>query len=464
MPGSGTGVLILAAGKGTRMKSETPKVLLPLLDEPILYYPMTSTDSPAFSGRAVVVGHGSESVEKYIHSVWPGTEVIHQAEQLGTGHAVASARDWISRFEQVMVIPGDVPLIARETFSLVNSRHIEGREDCSFLVFEPDSPAGYGRVLDTDRGFRIVEDKDALEHEKKCCRVNSGVYAFRTSALLEQLDLLDRDNRQGEYYLTDVIHNLCSSGKNVQMIMCPDPEEMEGVNDPIQLDRVSRILRRRIIEAHMANGLKCVDSQSVWVGPGVTIGEDVMLEPFVQIWGSSKIASGARLGSFSIVRNSNIGENVHLLGHVMIQDSTVGEKTLIGPFSFIREGSEIMDGAFVGKFVEIKKSVIGKGSKVPHLAYIGDAKVGSGTNIGAGTITCNYDGEKKHATFIGDRCFVGSDTMLVAPVSLGDGSYTAAGSVITKDVPSGSLAIGRSRQKNLDGWASKRKKSEEEGK
>ena len=464
MPGSGTGVLILAAGKGTRMKSETPKVLLPLMDEPILYYPMTSTDSPDFSGRAVVVGHGSDSVAKYLHSVWPGTEVIHQKKQLGTGHAVACAREWISRFEHVMVIPGDVPLITKETFSLVNSRHIEGDEDCSFLVFEPSSPAGYGRVLDTDRGFRIVEDKDASEHEKKCGRVNGGVYAFRTSALLEQLDLLDRDNRQGEYYLTDVIHNLCSSGKKVQMIMCPDPEEMEGVNDPLQLDRVSRILRRRIIEVHMVNGVKCVDSQSVWVGPGVTIGEDVMLEPFVQIWGSSEIGSGARLGSFSIVRNSNIGENVHLLGHVVIQDSKVGEETLIGPFSFIREGSEIMDGAFVGKFVEIKNSIIGKSSKVPHLAYIGDAKVGSGTNIGAGTITCNYDGEKKNSTYIGDRCFVGSDTMLVAPVSLGDGSYTAAGSVITKDVPSGSLAVGRSRQKNLDGWVLKRKKSEEEGK
>lgn len=463
MPGSGTGVLILAAGKGTRMKSETPKVLLPLLDEPILYYPMISTDSPDFSGRAVVVGYGSSSVADYINSAWPGTEVVVQTEQLGTGHAVASARDWISRFEHVMVIPGDVPLISKKTFALVNSRHVEGEEDCSFLVFEPADPTGYGRVLDTDRGFRIVEDKDAMEHEKKCGRVNGGVYAFRVPVLLEQLDALDRNNAQGEYYLTDIIHNLCRSGKSVQMIMCPDSEEMEGVNDPLQLDRVSRILRRRIIESHLANGVKCVDSESVWVGPGVRMGEDVMLEPFVQIWGSSEIGSGTRLGSFSIVRNCNIGENVHLLGHVMIQDSIVREKARLGPFSFIRDGSEIMTEAFVGKFVEVKKSTIGEGSKVPHLAYIGDATVGSGTNIGAGTITCNFDGEKKNPTIIGDGCFVGSDTMLVAPVSLGDGSYTAAGSVVTKDVPSGSLAIGRARQKNVDGWVKRRKKPDEGG-
>lgn len=464
MAGSGTGVLILAAGKGTRMKSEIPKVLLPLLDEPILYYPMTSTDSSDFSGRAVVVGYGSAAVAEYLDAAWPGTEVVVQKEQLGTGHAVASAREWISRFEHVLVIPGDVPLISRDTFALVNSRHIEGEEDCSFLVFEPSDPSGYGRVLDTDRGFRIVEEKDAMEHEKKCCRVNGGVYAFRTSVLLEELDSLDRNNSQGEYYLTDIIHNLCNSGKRVRMIMCPDPEEMEGVNDPLQLDRVSRVLRRRILEVHMARGVKCVDSESVWVGPGVAMGEDVMLEPFVQVWGSSTIGVGARLGSFSIVRNSNIGENVHLLGHVVIHDSTIREGARLGPFSFIRDGSEIMAGAFVGKFVEIKKSTIGEGSKVPHLAYIGDATVGVDANIGAGTITCNYDGEKKSQTLIGDGCFVGSDTMLVAPVSLGDGSYTAAGSVITKDVPSGSLAIGRARQRNVDGWVRRRKKPEKGGK
>ncbi|MDO9509441.1 MAG: bifunctional UDP-N-acetylglucosamine diphosphorylase/glucosamine-1-phosphate N-acetyltransferase GlmU [Thermovirgaceae bacterium] len=463
MPESGTGVLILAAGKGTRMKSETPKVLLSLLDEPLLYYPMKSTDSPPFSSRAVVVGHGSGAVAEYLEKAWPGTDVVIQKEQLGTGHAVAVARDWIARFEHVLVIPGDVPLISKETFSMMHSRHVEGGEDCSFLVFEPTDPTGYGRVLDTDRGFRIVEEKDAMEHEKKCGRVNGGIYAFRTSVLLEQLDGIGRNNAQGEYYLTDIIHNLCSCENKVRMIMCSDPEEIEGVNDTVQLDRVSRILRRRILAGHMENGVKCVDSESVWVGPGVNIGEDVMLEPFVQVWGTSVIGRGSRLGSFSIVRNCLIGENVHLLGHVVIHDSAVMENARIGPFAFIRDGSEIMAGAFVGKFVEIKKSTIGEGSKVPHLAYIGDATVGIGTNIGAGTITCNFDGEKKNPTFIGDRCFVGSNTMLVAPVSIGDESYIAAGSVITKDVPSGSLAIGRARQKNIDGWVRRRKKPEEGG-
>ncbi|MDT8284557.1 MAG: bifunctional UDP-N-acetylglucosamine diphosphorylase/glucosamine-1-phosphate N-acetyltransferase GlmU [Thermovirgaceae bacterium] len=463
MPESGTGVLILAAGKGTRMKSETPKVLLPLLDEPLLYYPMTSTSSSAFSGRAVVVGHGSGSVAEYLEKTWPGTEVVIQEEQLGTGHAVAVAREWIARFEHVLIIPGDVPLISRETLSLIHSRHLEGSEDCSFLVFEPTDPTGYGRVLDTDTGIRIVEEKDAMEHEKKCGRVNGGIYAFRTSILLEQLDFINRNNAQGEYYLTDIIHNLCSCGNKVRMILCSDPEEIEGVNDPVQLDRISRALRRRILARHMENGLKCVDSESVWIGPGVTIDGDVSMEPFVQIWGSSRIGTGSSLGSFSIVRNSFIGENVHLSSHVVIQDSTIRNSACLGPFAFIRDGSEVMGGAFVGKFVEIKKSTIGEGSKVPHLAYIGDATVGIDSNIGAGTITCNYDGNRKNPTFIGDRCFVGSSTMLVAPVSLGDGSYTAAGSVITKDVPPGSLAIGRARQKNIEGWACRRKKPEEGG-
>lgn len=458
MTEQGTGVLILAAGKGTRMKSETPKVLISLLEEPILYYPMTSTDSQDFSGRAVVIGHGSEMVSRYLDEAWPGTEVIVQKEQLGTGHAVMTARSWVSRFEHVLVIPGDVPLISGNTLHNLNSRHLENGNACSFLVFEPADPTGYGRVLDTDLGFRIVEEKDAREHEKKCCRVNSGIYVFRTSALLDQLEKLGRDNSQGEYYLTDVIHGLCDLGEKVGMIICPDPDEIEGVNDPVQLDRVSRILRKRIMDRHMENGLKCVDSGTVWIGPGVKVGYDVTVDPFVQLWGDTAIGSFSRVGSFSIVRNSIIGENVHLLGHVALNDSIVRNNALVGPFTFVRDGSEIGEGAFAGKFVEIKKSLIGEGAKVPHLSYIGDATVGRGSNIGAGTITCNYDGERKNPTHIGEGCFVGSDTMLVAPVTLGDGSYTAAGSVITSDVPAGSLAVGRAKQKNIEGWIRRRRK------
>lgn len=456
----GTGVLVLAAGKGTRMKSETPKVLLELLNEPLLYYPMESTDDPGFSGRAVVVGYGSEAVSRYLENAWPGTEMIVQREQLGTGHAVYTARDWVSQFERVIIIPGDVPLIAKETLTGLNTRNIETDEDCTFLVFEPSDPTGYGRVLDTDRGFRIVEEKDALEHEKKCYRVNSGVYVFRTEPLLEQLENVGRENSQGEYYLTDVIHGLGEQEKKVGMMTCPDPDEMEGVNDPLQLNRVSGILRGRILERHMRNGLKCVDSGTVWIGPGVVIGDDVTVEPFVQVWGASKIGSRSRLGSFSIVRDSVLGENVHLLGHVVICDSTAGDNSTLGPFTFVRDGSVLSEGAFAGKFVEIKKSVIGEKAKVPHLTYIGDATVGKGSNIGAGTVTCNFDGEKKNPTIIGEGCFIGSDTMLVAPVTLGDGCYTAAGSIITKDVPAEGLAIGRARQKNIEGWARRRRKAD----
>ena len=446
MARSGTGVLILAAGKGTRMKSDTPKVLLPLLEEPLLYYPLVSTDSPDFSGRGVVVGHGSDKVSAYLEKSWPGSEVIEQKQQLGTGHAVAAARKWISRFDHVLIIPGDVPLLGRETLSMLHSRHLEGDEDCSFLVFEPDDPSGYGRVIHTEKGFRIVEEKDAMEHEKKCGRVNGGIYAFRTTVLLEHIDSLGKDNAQGEYYLTDVIHDLCQEGKKIRMLLCPDPEEIEGVNDPQQLDVMSRRLRKRILAKHMSCGVKCVDSESVWVGPGVRLGEDVMLDPFVQLWGDTSLGKGSRIGSFSIVRNSIIGENVHLLGHVVLNDSEIQNDARIGPFSFIREGSVLREGAYVGKFVEVKKSVIGKRSKVPHLSYVGDATLGEDVNIGAGTITCNYDGKKKHRTVIEDRVFVGSNTALVAPVKIGEGAVIAAGSTVTEDVAPYSLAIARARQ------------------
>jgi len=451
------GIVVLAAGKGTRMKSSLPKVLQPVLEEPLLYYPLKACVDCGLENMAVVSGFGAEKVSSYLEEKWPDAEMILQEPQLGTGHAVQSAWKWIERFDTVVVIPGDAPLVLPQTIDHLVSGHLSNSRDATFIAFAPPDPSGYGRVVESESGVKIVEEKDATGEQKRIRWVNSGFYVFRSSSLLGSLDELDCRNAQNEFYLTDIIPVIAQNGGSTGFIRCENAVEMEGVNTPAHLESATGVLRNRIIKRHMDAGVKCMDASTVWVGPEVVMGEDVWLEPFVQIWGSSNIGPGSRMGSFSVVRNTRIGHNVHLSGHVMISDSILHDEVKVGPFAVMRNGAEAMDGSFAGKFVEVKKSVIGEGSKVPHLAYIGDATIGRESNIGAGCITCNYDGVKKNPTRIGDRCFVGSDTMLVAPVTLEDDAYTAAGSVITKDVSEGSLAIGRARQKTLEGWVHKRR-------
>lgn len=464
-----TGALVLAAGKGTRMKSALPKVLLPVLDQPILYYVLRALeklkDAPGgqISSVAVVVGHKGEMVRDYLSGEWGSTVPIWQHEQLGTGHAVQIAKEWWAGLDHLLILPGDVPLLRSGTLAELVSDHKTSGADCSFISFHASNPFGYGRVVRAGDGMSIVEEKDASEEQKLLSEVNSGIYIFRISSLLPHIYRLDNENSQGEYYLPDIISMMIRSGMNVRATLAGDENEFRGINTPRQLADVVSLVRSEIVEGHLASGVRMMDPSSVWIGPKVSIGEDVSVDPFVQIWGETSIKRGCRIGGFSILRDMDLEEDVQVVSHAVLSGSILQKSSKAGPFIVIRDGACLEEGAQGGKFVEIKKSVLGKGSKAPHLSYLGDAVIGEGTNIGAGTITCNYDGEKKNPTVIGNRCFVGSDTMFVAPVTLGDEASTGAGSVITQNVPEGALAVGRARQKNIEGWAQRKRKSANEG-
>ncbi|QTX31285.1 bifunctional UDP-N-acetylglucosamine diphosphorylase/glucosamine-1-phosphate N-acetyltransferase GlmU [Aminithiophilus ramosus] len=450
-------VLVLAAGRGTRMKSVLPKVLLPLLEEPLLSYPLRALAGLGLDQVAAVVGHEGERVEAYLKKSWPSTKVLWQREQKGTGHAVLVGRDWWKAFDHLLVLPGDVPLLSAPALRSLAEGHFRSRADATFLSIELDDPAGYGRVVRSPQGLRIVEHRDASAEERAIREVNSGVYLFKTAALDEALSELSCDNSQGEYYLTDVIPAIARKGGFVEASLWDRADDLAGVNDPLQLAALGRTLRDRILASWMAAGVKCIDPESVWVGPRVMLAPDVFLDPHVQLWGATEVGEGSRIGSFSVLRDARIGRFVEIVGHVHVRESTLRDGAKAGPFSFIRDGAEMREESFVGRFVEVKKSVIGEKSKVPHLSYIGDASVGEGTNIGAGTITCNYDGKNKHETHIGKDCFIGSDTMLVAPLTVGDRAVIGAGSVITHDVPEGALAVARARQRLIEGWEEKKK-------
>lgn len=457
-------VLILAAGKGTRMHSDTPKVLHKILEEPILYYPLDAVSGTGISNVAVVVGSGGELVEQWLSVDFPEVKAIWQREQLGTGHAVKLAREWWENYESVIILPGDSPLITAETLNSLIGRHAESGNKCSVLSFDIDDPTGYGRIIRYGLSARIVEQRDATPEEAKCREVNSGIYVFDTDALSAVIDDLSCENSQKEYYLPDTLGLISENGGKTDAIKMNCSDELLGINDHRQLSEAAVIMRERILYGLMARGVRCADPRSTWVGPKVSVGHGVALEPNVQIWGSSAIGADCQIGSFTVLRNVNLAERVTIVGSVRINDSTVGAGASIGPFVFIRDGAVLSENVHVGRFVEIKKSSVGDNSKVPHLSYIGDAEIGKDTNIGAGTITCNYDGEKKHSTIIGDNCFVGSNTMFVAPVKLGDNSTTGAGSVITTDVPSGALGVSRAVQRNIDGWAERRRGKREGGK
>ncbi|MCE5201558.1 MAG: bifunctional UDP-N-acetylglucosamine diphosphorylase/glucosamine-1-phosphate N-acetyltransferase GlmU [Synergistaceae bacterium] len=449
-------VLVLAAGKGTRMYSKTPKVLQSMLEEPLLYYPLSAITKSGFNDIAVMVGFSGETVEAWLSQVFPDVKVLWQKEQLGTGHAAKLAQNWWSEYENVMILPGDTPLITSDTIRIFAEKHISGG-GCSFLSFELENPYGYGRVIREGTTVRIVEQNDASDEEKKCREVNSGMYIFNTGILASVIDKIQCENIQKEYYLPDALLLIQNAGGSVDAVKVEDPSEFLGVNDPRQLAEAAAVMRGRILDRWMLSGVKCMDPLSTWIGPKAVLAEDVIIEPSVQIWGTSYIGAGSRIGSFTTLRDAELEENVTIVGSVRIKGSKIGRDSSVGPFVFIRDKAVLADDVHVGRFVEIKNSTVSSGAKVPHLSYIGDAEIGRKTNIGAGTITCNYDGEKKNRTIIGDNCFIGSDTMLVAPVVVGSNSTTAAGSVITEDVPEGALGVARARQKNIEGWYLRKK-------
>jgi len=459
------GALIMAAGKGTRMKSVLPKVLHNIIDEPIIFYILRSVLKAGIKSSAVIVGHKGEMIEDYLKSSWPDVDIVWQREQLGTGHAVQVSREWWDKYENILVLNGDLPMLTAETIQSFVNEHLNSSSDCTLLSFTTKKPGAYGRVIRSKDGqsISIVEYKDANEEQRKINEVNAGVYMFRVSKLLKVIDNLSNNNAQGEYYLPDVIMLMekYEHEKMKTLAFIADEEELKGVNDPNELAEITGRVIKKINLHWMTKGVRMINPLTVVISPRAELEEDVTLAPSVHILGDSFIGKGSKIGAWTSFTNVKAGRNVTILSNVIAENSVISDEAIAGPFTYIREEAEICERAFVGKFVEIKKSRVGKNSKVPHLSYIGDAKIGDDTNIGAGTVTCNYDGIKKSQTIIGDRAFIGSDTMLVAPVTIGNDTVTGAGSTITKNVPDGSLAVARAKQINISEWT--HKKREESG-
>lgn len=446
----------MAAGKGTRMKSALSKVLHNIIDEPIIFYLLRTVSKLNFP-TAVIVGHGGEMVEEYVRASFC-SEIVWQREQLGTGHAVKTAQSWWSAFENVLVLNGDLPMLVDKTLENFVNEHVNSNSDCSLLSFIAQNPASYGRVIRGTEGVSIVEFKDATDEERKINEVNAGVYIFKVKSLLEVIDKISNHNAGGEYYLPDVVFLMGAQKMKVSAFVARE-SEMAGVNDRGELAALSAKMIERINSEWMSKGVSMSDPRSVVIGANVELEEDVELAPSVHILGKSSVGAGSKIGPWCSIKNTKIGKGVKFVSNVIVENSEYKDGSSAGPFCYVRDGTEVCEQAFTGKFVEVKKSKIGKGTKVPHLTYIGDTTIGENTNIGAGTITCNYDGKNKNKTEIGDRVFIGSDTMLIAPVKLGDDVTTGAGSAISKDVPDGALAVARAPQKNIEGWSYKKRRS-----
>jgi bifunctional UDP-N-acetylglucosamine pyrophosphorylase / glucosamine-1-phosphate N-acetyltransferase len=446
--------VVLAAGQGTRMKSKRHKVLHPVCGKPMVRHVLDSLQQAGIQRTLVVIGSLAEQVREELGEQ---VEFVYQSEQLGTGHAVMQAIPQLTGFEgTTLVCYGDTPLISAETIRAMLSTHQEKGAAATVLTAIVDQPFGYGRIIrDTDGSvMRIVEEKDATAEEKAVTEVNSGTYCFDNRALLQALSQLDNNNAQKEYYLTDCLSIIRSQGLRVEAYTVQDSDEILGVNDRAQLAHVDGILRRRIRLHHMKNGVSMVDPDSIYIDADVEIGADTVLYPGTYLQKGTRIGSGCEIGPNVQISQSTVGDYTEIK-QAVLDSATIGSHVKMGPFAYIRPGTKIEDGVKVGDFVEIKNSVIGQGTKVPHLAYVGDADIGSHTNIGCGVITVNYDGVKKHRTVVGDHSFIGSNSNLIAPVTVGDHAYVAAGSTITDPVPDGALAIARERQVTKEGYQAK---------
>ncbi|MDR1184264.1 MAG: bifunctional UDP-N-acetylglucosamine diphosphorylase/glucosamine-1-phosphate N-acetyltransferase GlmU [Coriobacteriales bacterium] len=447
--------LILAAGAGTRMKSARAKVAHELLGKPLVRWVIDAAQEAGSKRIITVVGHACEQVIPLVDD----TTVVVQEERLGTGHAVMIAREaLVYDRESLVVLCGDTPLITPATISALVALQQESGAAISLLTHVLDDPTAYGRVIRDEQGnvLRIVEEKDATPAERAVKECNSGAYSFDVPLLLKCLAELDNDNAQGEYYLTDVV-GMCVSQGLVVKAHVVSADETLGINSRGQLAQATKSMQRRINAAHMAAGVTMLDPDLVWVGPDVTMETDVELLPLTMLCGKTSVGSGSVLGPNTRVTNSIIGRDCHVDESVLIC-ATLEDGVTCGPRAYLRPGTVMKVGSKAGTHVEIKNSTVGPDSKVPHLSYLGDATLGEGVNIGAGSITCNSDGAAKHPTVIGDRAFIGSDTMLVAPVTVGADTVTGAGSVITANVPDGALALERTRQVVVDDWTRTHKK------
>jgi len=448
--------IILAAGKGTRMKSSLPKAIHPICGKPMTRYVIDACIGAGIQDCVVVIGHGADQVRE---GLGDDVSYVVQEEQLGTGHACRLAVDAMGdRLCDVLVLPGDAPLITSDIIRQIVNERAKTGVDAVILTTILDDAGQYGRVVRSQDGsvLRIVEAKDATPDELAIREMNAAVYAFGLPVLREYLQRISKDNVQGEYYLTDVIGLMARDGLRVAAVVSKDPDVALGINNRVDLARLTQVVRRRINERLMLDGVTIIDPDTTYVDWDVQIGPDSVIYPGTVIEKSCRIGSGCFIGPSSRLVNVEIGDRVTiLLSHVT--DSTVGEGTRIGPYANIRPGCRIGRNVRIGDFVEAKNAIIGDEVSIAHLAYVGDAEIGDRTNIGAGTITCNYDGRQKHRTVIGQDAFVGSNVTLIAPVEVGNGAYVAAGSTITKNVPPDALGIGRARQENKEGWARRRR-------
>jgi bifunctional UDP-N-acetylglucosamine pyrophosphorylase/glucosamine-1-phosphate N-acetyltransferase len=458
-------VVVLAAGLGTRMKSSRAKVLHRVCGRPMIEYPLSLARSLGARRVIAVLGHQLEAVRAAIDARFGkgAVEVALQAEQRGTGHALMQAAPLLANDDGLcLVLSGDVPLMTEATLRMLVAS--AGDRATSLLTFVPPSPRGYGRIVrdEAQRFAKIVEERDATDAQRRIAEVNAGIYCGPTRFLVNALSSLQPNNAQGELYLTDVLA-AAATQMDVHTIECAT-EEVMGVNDRVDLSRADRVMRLRIAERHQRAGVTIFVPESVTIEPDVELGQDVELGAGVELRGRTSIGAGTRLDTGVIVVDTRVGNDVHIKPYCVLTDSVVGDRNIIGPWAHLRPGTELADEVHLGNFVETKKTRIGRGSKANHLTYLGDADVGAGVNVGCGTITCNYDGFVKYKTIIGDRVFVGSDTQLVAPVRVGDGAVIGAGTTVYEDVPPDSLALTRTRQIAVPGWAAWKRASVEAAK
>ncbi|MEV7690551.1 bifunctional UDP-N-acetylglucosamine diphosphorylase/glucosamine-1-phosphate N-acetyltransferase GlmU [Streptomyces bungoensis] len=454
-------VVVLAAGEGTRMKSATPKVLHQICGRSLVGHVLAASRELKPEHLVVVVGHAREQVAAHLGEIDPAARTAVQEQQNGTGHAVRMGLEELggSVDGTVVVVCGDTPLLTGETLQRLAATHEEDGNAVTVLTAEVPDATGYGRIVrDEATGgvTAIVEHKDATSAQRAIREINSGVFAFDGPLLADALKKVRTNNSQGEEYLTDVLGILREAGHRVGASVAADHREIAGINNRVQLAEARRILNDRLLTRAMLDGVTVVDPASTWVDVTVTFGQDALVHPNTQLTGSTHVAEGAEVGPNSRLNDTRVGAGARV-DNTVSDGARIGERASVGPYAYLRPGTRLGPKAKIGTYVETKNSSIGEGSKVPHLSYVGDATIGDFTNIGAASVFVNYDGESKHHTTVGSHCKTGSDNMFVAPVTVGDGAYTAAGSVITKDVPPGSLAVARGQQRNIEGWVARKR-------
>ncbi|MFF3512070.1 bifunctional UDP-N-acetylglucosamine diphosphorylase/glucosamine-1-phosphate N-acetyltransferase GlmU [Streptomyces sp. NPDC002573] len=453
-------VVVLAAGEGTRMKSATPKVLHDICGRSLVGHVLAAARELEPENLVVVVGHAREKVGAHLAEIDPGVRTAVQAEQNGTGHAVRMGLEELggSVDGTVVVVCGDTPLLTGETLRRLAGTHQEDGNAVTVLTAEVPDAAGYGRIVRDGSGAvtAIVEHKDASDTQRAIREINSGVFAFDGQLLAEALKQVRTDNSQGEEYLTDVLGILRSAGHRVGASVAGDHREIAGINNRVQLAEARRILNDRLLTEAMLAGVTVVDPATTWIDVTVTFEQDAVVQPGTQLIGATHIGEGAEVGPNSRLKDTRVGAGARV-DNTVSDGAVVGPQASVGPYAYLRPGTRLGLKSKVGTYVETKNAAIGEGTKVPHLSYVGDATIGEYTNIGAASVFVNYDGQDKHHTTVGSHCRTGSDNMFVAPVTVGDGAYTAAGSVITKDVPPGSLAVARGQQRNIEGWVARKR-------